>query len=123
MILTALTGPPEEDPEAEGTQRYAGEIPLEGRFTDSIPLYTPGAEVGSTYDLRLGDATGRRPAGLPEAIVQDAGESSCSPRPCLTAGCSPGGPSTRRDLDFPVELVLREITETGETELHRSSAV
>jgi hypothetical protein len=73
VTLTALTESPENDPEAEGLQRYAGEIPLEGRFADSIPLSTPGADVDSTYDLRLGDATGRRPAGLPEAVVQDVG--------------------------------------------------
>ena len=71
MILTALPGLPEDDPEAAETQRYAGVIPLECRFADSVMLHTPGAGVGGTYDLRLGDASGRRPTGLPETIFQD----------------------------------------------------
>ena len=122
VILTALTGPPETDPESGGTQRYAGEIPLEGRFTDSIPLYTPGAEVGSTYDLHLGDATGRRPAGLPEAIVQDTGGEFLLSETVLDGGAFTGWAFHTAGLDFPVELVLREITETGQTDVHRVPA-
>ena len=122
VTLTARTGHP-ETPEAEGIQRYAGEIPLEGRFADSMPLFTPGAEFGNTFDLRLGDATGRRPAGLPEAIVQDAGGEFLLSEPVLDGGVFTGWAFHTAGLDFPVELVLREVTETEEADLHRSSAV
>lgn len=122
MILTALTEPPKGATEAEGTQRFAGEIPLNGRFADSIPLFTPGAEVGSTYDLRLGDTTGRRPAGLPEAIVQDTGGEFLLSETVLDGGEFTGWAFHTAGLDFPVEVVLREITETGEAEVHRTTA-
>lgn len=122
VILTALTEPPEGYPAAEGTQRYAGEIPLEGRFTDSIPLFTAGTEVGSTYDLRLGDTTGRRPAGLPETIVQDTRGEFLLSETVLDGGVFTGWTFHTAGFDFPVEVVLREITETGETEVHRTPA-
>lgn len=123
VTLTALTEPSENTPEAGEIQRYAGEIPLQGRIADSIPLYTPGAEVGGTYDLRLGDVTGRRPAGLPEAIIQDAGGEFVLSETVLDGGMFTGWAFHTADLDLPVELVLREVTETEETELNRSSAV
>ncbi|WP_459385127.1 glycosyltransferase [Arthrobacter humicola] len=123
VTLTALSESPENDPEAEGLQRYGGEIPLEGRFADSIPLCTPGADVDSTYDLRLGDATGRRPAGLPEAVVQDVGGEFLLSETVLDGGMFTGWAFHTADLDLPVELVLREVTETEETDLNRSSAV
>ncbi|GAA1145791.1 glycosyltransferase family 2 protein [Nesterenkonia lutea] len=122
VILTALTEPPEGDPEAEGTQRYAGEIPLEGRFSGSIPLCAPDAELGSTYDLRLGDATGRRPAGLPETIVPDAVGKFLLSETVLDGGMFTGWAFHTAGLDFPVELVLLEIIGTVETEVQRTSA-
>ncbi|MBE1515762.1 glycosyltransferase family 2 protein [Nesterenkonia halotolerans] len=122
VILTAVTEPPEGDPEAAGTQRYAGEIPLEGRFSESVPLFTPGADVASTYDVRLGDTTGRRPARLPETLVQDTTGDFLLSETVLDGGVFTGWAFHTAGLDFPVELVLREITNTGQTEVHRTSA-
>ncbi|UNK47346.1 glycosyltransferase [Arthrobacter sulfonylureivorans] len=123
VILHALAEPFEGDLKGEGTQRYAGEIPLEGRFTDSMPLFEPGAEIGNTFDLRLGDSAGRRPSGLPERIVQDAGGEFMLSECVLDGGVFTGWAFHTDGLDFPVELVLREVTETEETDIHRSSAV
>ncbi len=122
VILTALADAPEGNPEAEGIRRYAGVVPIEGRFTDSIQLFTLGAEVGSTYDLRLGDTTGRRPAGLPETIVQDTNGEFLFSGPVLDGGVFTGWAFHTAGLDFPVELVLHEVTEAGAAEVYRTPA-
>ncbi|NJC22628.1 hypothetical protein BJ994_001704 [Arthrobacter pigmenti] len=123
VILSALTEQLEGVPEAAGTARYACEIPFESRFTDPMRLFTPGAEFGNTFDLRLGDATGRRPAGLPETVNQvDGGEFLLSAT-VLDGGAFTGWAFHTADLDSPVELVLREVVESGEVDIQRSSAV
>ncbi|GAA1128889.1 glycosyltransferase family 2 protein [Arthrobacter flavus] len=122
VTLTALVEPVEGNSAAEGTRRYAGEIPLEGRFNEPIQLFTPGSDIASTYDLRLGDSTGRRPEALPEAIVLNAeGKFLCS-KTVLDGGVLTGWAFHTAGLDYPVELVLRETTEEGDTQTHRSSA-
>ena len=118
IVMQALTEPPEGDPEASGKQSYAGEIPLEGRFTEPVSLFTPGAEVSKTYDLRLGDETGRRPEGLPESIAHDSPGELLLSDTVLDGGVFTGWAAHTAGLDFPVEIVLREVTENGETEMH-----
>ncbi|WP_218221711.1 glycosyltransferase family 2 protein [Nesterenkonia sp. Act20] len=122
VILTAVTEPPEGEPEAAGTQRYAGEVPLEGRFSESVPLFMPGAPVGSTYDVRLGDTTGRRPAGLPETIVQDSNGELLVSEFTLDGGAFTGWAFHTAGLDFPVELVLQAVGATENAEVIRSPA-
>ena len=122
IVLQALTEPPEGDPEAAGKQSYAGEIPLEGRFTEPVSLFTPGAEVSKTYDLRLGDETGRRPEGLPESIAHDSPGEFLISDTVLDGGVFTGWAAHTAGLDFPAEIVLREVSEDGETEIHSTSS-
>lgn len=122
VVLQALVEPHEAEHEPTSIQRYAGEIPLEGRFSGALPLFIPGAGVQESYDLRLGDPSGRRPAGLPLEIAQnDSGEFLAS-ETVLDGGVFTGWAFDTAVLDYPVDLVLREVTGTEVTEVHRVTA-
>ncbi|QYF89885.1 glycosyltransferase family 2 protein [Arthrobacter sp. PAMC25284] len=59
---------------------------------------------------------------MPETIVQDTEGEFLLSEVVLDGGVFTGWAFHTAGLDFPVELVLREITETGETEVHRTAA-
>lgn len=122
VILTALAEPQVGHKESYGVQRFVGRIPSGVSFIDPVPLFTPGSEVSGTYDLRLGDKTGRRPTELPEALALDTeGNFMCSETE-INGGVVSGWAFHSSAIDVPVEVVLREITETGQADIHRAFA-
>lgn len=125
--LHAVAGAPEDrqdDDALHGRQRYASVIPASKSFAGSLSLFTEGAEVEDTYEIRLGDQFGNRPTGLPPQIVEDTvGELRLSPT-SLDAGVFDGWAFHTADLtSAPVEIVLTRISDDGVAELARVPAV
>ncbi|WP_258934910.1 glycosyltransferase [Nesterenkonia pannonica] len=49
--------------------QYVGQLPVTLTAFTTYGLHTPGASVESTYDLRLGDSSGRRPDYAPGVVT------------------------------------------------------
>ncbi|WFP16713.1 glycosyltransferase [Citricoccus muralis] len=60
----------DSDGETTGEHRFAGELPTKAHVPEQLRLYSSGAELSETFDLRLGGETGRRPQDLPDEIEQ-----------------------------------------------------
>ncbi|RJN32961.1 glycosyltransferase [Nesterenkonia natronophila] len=94
------------------SQHYAAEIGAGVGF-EQMSLFTVGDPLATTFDLRLGDEGGRRPAGVPHTLAEDhEGELVLSPAE-LDAGTFGGHAFHTAVLDVPVQVVLDELTEDG----------
>lgn len=104
------------------TQLYAGELPGHQPYPEQLALYTPGADLASTYDLRLGEETGKRPQDLPEQVTEDLdGTFYCSPA-TLDGGVLTGYAVHTAAANVPVAVVLQQLTHGEVRELARTEA-
>lgn len=119
-VLHAITPPEEAGRRREQVQSYAGELPADARFSGSLKLYQDGEDLESTYDVHMGDETGRRPEQLPEEIFEDTEGAFLASPAVLDGGALAGWAAHTAAVEAPVDLVLEAITPDGPVELART---
>lgn len=122
--LTSVRTLHPEDAAASQTPmiRYAAEIPRSAEFAAELSLYGGGGEIAQTYDLRMGDESGRRPANLPAQVELDLEGTRITSQPQLEAGRFQGFSFDTVELEAPHEVILRSQTPEGSVELARAVA-
>ncbi|WP_044494298.1 glycosyltransferase family 2 protein [Nesterenkonia massiliensis] len=123
--LTLTTGlhPDDEGRQEQHSQRcYAGEIPSSVQVPSELALFSPGAELGNTFDVRMGDESGRRPAGLSTVVVSSSESKPLASTVEWDAGCLEGWVLDLADLHVPESVVLRAVTPEGPVELVHAEA-
>ncbi|GFZ98593.1 glycosyltransferase [Nesterenkonia alkaliphila] len=106
----------------QGARSYAAEIPMAKRLSAALPRWDKGSELEDTYDLRLGEAAGSRPSGLPDTLTDDHPGELAFSGVRLEAGQLGGFAFHTGDLDTSLSIVLSEVTGNGTEELFRVRA-
>ena len=119
-VLHAITPPEETGRRRELVQSYAGEIPSSARFNGGLKRYEVGDDLESTYDIHMGDETGRRPEKLPEEVLEDVEGTFLASPAVLDGGALAGWAAHTAAADAPVDLLLEEVTPDGPVELARA---
>lgn len=105
---------------APDLQTYAGEIPPSAQFSGTLVLYDTDGDLDGTYDIHLGDETGRRPEQLPAQITEDPDGAFLASPVVLDGGSLAGWAAHTAAAEAPVDLVLEEVTPSGSVELARA---
>lgn len=119
--IAVLHAVEQADPAPEATDstvhmRFAGELPHSSLIPEQLSLYTAGASLTDTYDLRLGGEAGRRPQDLPGVTEQDLHGEFVRSDTELN-GAFNGWAFHTGSLHYPAHVVLEEITENDVREL------
>lgn len=102
--------------------RYAGEIPSSVSMPSSVGLHSAGLDMTDTYEIRMGDESGRRPRDLPTYMsTDDVGYRVVSPV-VWEAATLKGWIFDTADLAAPIDVVLRVVTPEETVELERKPA-
>lgn len=127
LVMRTVSGGPEDaapDDEALGRQRYAAVIPPSKSFSGSLPLENTGDSLATSYDLRLGDAYGPRPSGLPPEVVEDTQGQLRLSEVSMDAAAFDGWAFNTAGLDAePVDIVLTEVQHGTTHDIARVSAI
>ncbi|GAA4910185.1 glycosyltransferase [Nesterenkonia rhizosphaerae] len=119
-LLQAITPTDNDELPRKSLHYFAGAISVQEALSGSFELHRSGTDLNSSYDLHMGDVTGRQPQGMSECISIDVDGELLTSEVRLDGGTLTGWAVHTAAVDAPLDLVLEEVTGQETSELART---